>query len=64
MALAEMQREGVIQYIPFPPDLRGKYQSFTEADISSLREAGYAEPLLTVEQGVARYCDKLLQGAP
>lgn len=64
MDLAEMQREGVIQYIAFPPDLRGKYQSYTEADISTLREAGYAEPLLTVEQGVTRYCNKLLQGTP
>lgn len=61
--LAAMQREGVIQYIPFPSDLQGKYQSFTEADVSALRAAGYDEPLLTVEQGVARYCEKLLQRA-
>jgi ADP-L-glycero-D-manno-heptose 6-epimerase len=61
--LTAMQREGVIQYIPFPSDLRGKYQSFTEADMSALRAAGYAEPMLTVEQGVARYCEKLLQRA-
>lgn len=63
LGLAEMQHQGVIQYIPFPPDLRGKYQSFTQADMSALREAGYVEPLLTVEQGVARYCGKLLQRA-
>lgn len=63
LELAEMQRQGAIQYIPFPPDLRGKYQSFTQADMSALRAAGYAEPLLTVERGVARYCDKLLQRA-
>lgn len=61
--LAAMQREGMIQYIPFPGDLHGKYQSFTEADMSALRAAGYAEPMLTVEQGVARYCEKLLQRA-
>jgi ADP-L-glycero-D-manno-heptose 6-epimerase len=62
--LSELQHQGIIQYIPFPPDLRGKYQSFTQADISALREAGYAEPMLTVEQGVTRYCDKLLQSVP
>jgi ADP-L-glycero-D-manno-heptose 6-epimerase len=61
--LAAMQREGMVQYIPFPADLNGKYQSFTEADMSALCAAGYAEPMLTVEQGVARYCEKLLQRA-
>ena len=61
--LAEMQEQGVIQYIPFPPELKGKYQNYTQADISALRAAGYTGPFLTVEQGVARYCDKLLQRA-
>ena len=27
---------GEIEYIPFPESLRGKYQSFTESDISRL----------------------------
>jgi ADP-L-glycero-D-manno-heptose 6-epimerase len=61
--LAAMQREGIIQYIAFPPELKGKYQSYTQADMSALRAAGYAEPFLTVEQGVARYCASLLQRA-
>lgn len=63
LALAAMQQEGIIRYIPFPEELKGKYQSYTEADVAALRAAGYAEPFLTVEQGVARYCGKLLQGA-
>jgi ADP-L-glycero-D-manno-heptose 6-epimerase len=53
--LAELQRESVIEYIPFPDALKGKYQSFTQGDISLLRESGYTEGLLTVEQGVSRY---------
>ena len=55
--------EGIIRYIPFPGELKGKYQSYTQADIAALRAAGYRQPFLDVEQGVTRYCDKLLQGA-
>lgn len=46
---------GDIEYIPFPDHLRGRYQSFTEADITALREAGYDAPFRTVEEGVAEY---------
>ena len=53
--LASLMHEGIIEYIAFPEALKGKYQSFTEADISLLREAGYTDEFLTVEQGVARY---------
>jgi ADP-L-glycero-D-manno-heptose 6-epimerase len=60
LTLTGMRERGVIQYIPFPDDLRGRYQSFTQADITRLRAAGYAAPFLTVEQGVASYFQKLL----
>jgi ADP-L-glycero-D-manno-heptose 6-epimerase len=63
LARADMQRQGVIEYIPFPPELAGKYQSYTQADISALREAGYAAPLMTVEEGVARYIETLIARA-
>ncbi len=46
---------GEIDYIPFPGQLRGRYQSFTEADISALRAAGYEAPFSTVQQGVTEY---------
>jgi ADP-L-glycero-D-manno-heptose 6-epimerase len=46
---------GEIEYIPFPENLKGRYQSFTEADISRLRAAGFTEPFKTVEEGVALY---------
>lgn len=61
LTLTAMRERGVIQYIPFPEDLRGRYQSYTQAEISALRAAGYSAPFLTVEQGVARYIQKLLQ---
>jgi len=51
--------KGELQYIPFPDHLRGHYQSFTEADISALRAAGYKEEFSTVEQGVKEYLDRL-----
>ena len=53
--LAGLVSAGIIEYIPFPDALKGKYQSFTQADISLLREAGYTDAFLTAEQGVARY---------
>ena len=50
---------GRIEYVPFPPGLRGSYQSFTQADISALRGAGCELPFLSVEEGVSRYLKEL-----
>jgi ADP-L-glycero-D-manno-heptose 6-epimerase len=58
-AVINWHKEGSIEYIPFPDHLKGSYQSYTQADISELRQAGYAEPFLTVDQGVAKYLDEL-----
>ena len=63
LSLAELQQQGMIEYIPFPEVLRRKYQSYTQADIGALRSAGYAEPFLNVEQGVARYMGQMLKTA-
>jgi ADP-L-glycero-D-manno-heptose 6-epimerase len=52
---------GHIDYIPFPEHLRGRYQSFTQADISSLRAAGYSAPFKTVAEGVKEYLDWLVR---
>jgi ADP-L-glycero-D-manno-heptose 6-epimerase len=51
---------GTLEYIAFPDDLRGRYQAFTQADLAGLRAAGYEHPFLTVEEGVRRYCERLL----
>jgi ADP-L-glycero-D-manno-heptose 6-epimerase len=58
---AELAAAKLIEYIPFPPALVGKYQSFTEADVAPLREAGYAAEFLTVQQGVAAYAQEFAQ---
>ncbi len=54
-SLDELKAAGIIEYIAFPPQLVGKYQSFTQADMSALRAAGYGEPFLGVDEGVGRY---------
>ena len=61
LTLTQLQELGQIEYIDFPEALKGKYQSFTQADIGALRSAGYDQAFLTVEQGVARYINHLLQ---
>jgi len=63
LSLAEMQQQGLISYIPFPEQLRGKYQSYTQADISALRSSGYSEDFLSVEQGVARYVEQMIKAS-
>jgi ADP-L-glycero-D-manno-heptose 6-epimerase len=59
LALAAMQAQGLIEYIAFPADLKGKYQSYTQADLANLRAAGYTGAFLSVEQGVTQYCEEL-----
>ncbi|WP_369433751.1 ADP-glyceromanno-heptose 6-epimerase [Psychromonas sp. MME1] len=46
---------GTIQRIPFPDHLKGRYQSFTEADLTKLRAAGYEGEFKSVAQGVMEY---------
>jgi ADP-L-glycero-D-manno-heptose 6-epimerase len=62
LELAQMRDQGLIQYIPFPDALKGKYQSYTQADLGALRRARYGAPFLTVEDGVGRYVGALLEG--
>jgi ADP-L-glycero-D-manno-heptose 6-epimerase len=61
VTLQQAKRDDLIEYVGFPPELKGKYQSFTQADISALRRAGYREEFLTVERGVDRYVQLLLE---
>ena len=61
LSLAQMRDKGVIEYIPFPDALKGKYQSYTEADLNALRGAGYEAPFHDVNSGVALYVEHLLQ---
>ena len=45
---------GAIEYVPFPENLAGRYQSFTQADLSGLRDAGYSETFSSLEDGIAK----------
>lgn len=47
--------KGSIEYIPFPDKLKGRYQAFTQADLTNLRNAGYDKPFKTVAEGVTEY---------
>jgi ADP-L-glycero-D-manno-heptose 6-epimerase len=51
-ALMQVHGPGVIEYIPFPGDLKNRYQHFTEADIAGLRRAGYTGAFTPLEDGV------------
>ena len=59
--LATLLSQGLITYIPFPEALKGKYQSFTQADLSKLRAAGYRAGFASVEEGVTQYVQWLNQ---
>jgi len=54
-AVIRWHGKGEKRYIPFPEQLRRAYQSFTEADISALRSAGYDHSFLDVNSGVRAY---------
>jgi ADP-L-glycero-D-manno-heptose 6-epimerase len=60
LTLAEQVEGGMVQYVPFPDALRGKYQSFTQADMSALREAGYQQSFTTVSDGISAYIRRLI----
>ncbi|MEA2647712.1 MAG: ADP-L-glycero-D-manno-heptose 6-epimerase [Candidatus Binataceae bacterium] len=45
---------GAIEYVPFPENLAGRYQSFTQADLSELKDAGYSEKFSSLEYGIAK----------
>jgi len=61
LSIDELVQKKFIEYIAFPPQLIGKYQSYTQADLSRLREAGYPGEFQRVEEGVASYVRELLK---
>ena len=59
LSLVELRAQGLLEYVAFPEALKGKYQAFTQADLTKLREAGYEAPMASVEEGVSQYIDWL-----
>ena len=48
-------KEPVIEYVPMPDHLKGKYQYHTEAAMEKIKAAGYARPFTLLEDAVAEY---------
>ena len=58
--LLKLHGNGTLEYVPFPEQLKGCYQSFTQADITALRQAGYQQSFLSLEDGIAAYYQELV----
>ncbi len=58
--VAETTGKEEINYIDMPAELRDRYQYYTEADISKLREAGYRDELYHLEEGIQDYLENYL----
>ncbi|MDA1324083.1 MAG: ADP-glyceromanno-heptose 6-epimerase [Proteobacteria bacterium] len=60
-----LNQQPEIRYIDTPLPIRDKYQYFTEAKMTRLRQAGYSKSFTGLEQGIARYVqDFLLKDDP
>ncbi len=59
LQLPDLVAQDLIQYMAFPEDLKGRYQSHTQADLTQLRAAGYKQPFRDVASGVGAYIDVL-----
>lgn len=55
-----LNKEVCIEYIAMPEHLKEKYQYYTQADISKLRNVGYDAKFMDVESGVRDYVLKHL----
>lgn len=53
-------RELGVKWVDTPAEIRDTYQYFTEADMTKLRDAGYAKPFAPVQEGVAEYVTQFL----
>ncbi len=64
-SLEEAVARGLIEYIDFPQALKGKYQAFTQADLTNLREnGGYEGAFHSVQEGTAEYMEYLKAAHP
>lgn len=59
LPLDDIAQQGLVEYVPFPDALRGKYQCYTQADLTALRATGCDHQFADVQTGVSRYVDWL-----
>jgi ADP-L-glycero-D-manno-heptose 6-epimerase len=64
LSMDEIAAQGLVEYIEFPSALRGKYQCYTQADLSALRATGCDHVFADVQTGVGRYIQQLAEQAP
>ena len=55
----DINGSGEIEDIPFPEDLSGKYQKFTEASLNNLCQTGFREDFMSLEEGIKKYYNQL-----
>ena len=55
LSLDAMVQQGLLEYVAFPDALRGKYQCYTQADLSALRASGCDHVFADVQSGVSQY---------
>ena len=58
-AVVKHHGRGQVEFIPFPDHLKGRYQSYTQADLTKLRDTGCDVQFRSVAEGVAEYMDWL-----
>ena len=63
LGLPQAAAAGLVEYVPFPDALRGKYQCYTQADLSALRSIGCAHVFSDVASGVREYVNWLARQA-
>ena len=61
LSLTQAVANGLIEYVPFPDALRGKYQCYTQADLTALRAVGCDHHFADVRTGVTQYMATLAQ---
>jgi ADP-L-glycero-D-manno-heptose 6-epimerase len=63
LSVAQAAVQGLIEYIPLPEALHGKYQCYTQADLARLRATGCEHVFADVAHGVSTYVKWLSQAA-
>jgi ADP-L-glycero-D-manno-heptose 6-epimerase len=61
LPLQQLVAQRLVEYTEFPPALVGKYQSYTQADLSALRAVGCDHSFMDVASGVQHYVDWLAE---
>lgn len=58
-----MNLELKIEYVDMPDSIKNQYQYFSYADISKIRNAGFAKPITSLEDAVADYVQNYLSSS-